>query len=71
MAKRTYYISIFGKAPLTLNCRSLNVCGVKRKMLYPELCEIICKYDLFCITETKIDRHDNITLPGYEFLGQS
>ena len=40
-------------------------------MLYPELCELICKYDLFCIIETKIDSHDIITLPAYKFLAQS
>ena len=59
------------KSPLIRNCGSLNVCGIKRKMSYPELCELICKYDLFCITETKIDSHDNITLSGYKFLAQS
>ena len=40
-------------------------------MLHPELCELICKYYLFCIIETKIDSHDIMTLPGYKFLAQS
>ena len=55
---------------LTLKCGSLNVCGIKRKMLYPEFCDLICEYDLFCVTETKTDNHDRITLPGYKFLSQ-
>ncbi|MEW8547180.1 MAG: endonuclease/exonuclease/phosphatase family protein, partial [Candidatus Thiodiazotropha sp.] len=59
------------RLPFTLKCGSLNVCGIKRKMQYPELCELICNYDLFCVTETKIDNHDIITLPGYNFLSQS
>ena len=49
---------------------ALNVCGIKRKLLYHELCEIISDYDLFCVTETKIDNNDIINLPGYKFLSQ-
>ena len=54
----------------TLKCGSLNVCGIKRKLLYPELCELISDYDLFCVTETKIDNNDIINLLGYKFLSQ-
>ena len=47
------------------------MCGIKRKLLYPELYELISEYDLFCVTETKIDSYDIIALPGYKFLSQT
>ena len=36
-----------------------------------KLCECISEYDLFCVTETKIDSCDIIALPGYKFLSQT
>ena len=53
-----------------LKCGSLNVCGLKRKLQYPEFRELVCNYDLFCVMETKLDKHDIVTVPGYTFLSQ-
>lgn len=38
-----------------LNLGLLNVCGLKRRSLFPEFIELINKFDLFLVTETKID----------------
>ncbi|MCG8113215.1 MAG: reverse transcriptase domain-containing protein [Candidatus Thiodiazotropha taylori] len=54
----------------SLKCASLNVCGLKRRLLYPEFCEIINDYDIFCVCETKLDRYDVIELNGYKFISQ-
>ena len=54
----------------TLKCGSLNVCGIRRKLLYPEFCNLIQEYDLFCVTETKVDSSDIIGLHGYKFFSQ-
>ena len=58
------------KSSITLKCGSLNVCGIRRKMQYPEFRDLISNYDLFCVTESKLDNHDLITLPGYKFISQ-
>ena len=49
---------------------SLNVCGLKRRILFPEFSDLANKYDLFCVCETKLDTFDDINLPGYVFLSQ-
>ena len=54
----------------SLNFASLNVCGLRRKVLYPEFSDLVKSYDLFCVCETKIDKYDDINLPGYVFLSQ-
>ena len=58
------------KSSISLKCGSLNVCGIRRKMQYPEFRDLISNYDLFCVTESKLDNHDLITLPGYKFISQ-
>ena len=55
----------------SLKCASLNVCGLKRRLYYPEFCELVNCYDLFCVCETKLDKYDIIDLPGYTFISQS
>ena len=58
-----------GKKQLhSLNCASLNVFGLKRRLHYPDLCEFVNKYDLFCVCETKLDKYDIIDLHGYTFI---
>ena len=42
----------------------LNVCGLKRRSLFPEFSELIHNYDLFMVTETKLDLTD-IIVTGY------
>ena len=39
-------------------------------MQYPEFRDLISNYFLFCVTESKLDNHDLITLPGYKFISQ-
>ena len=51
-----------------LKFASLNVCGIKRKVQFPDFGELVNKYDLFCVCETKLDRYDCIDLPGYIIL---
>ena len=48
----------------------LNVCGLKRRLYYPEFQETFAKFDLFCVTESKLDDTDVISLPGHCFLSQ-
>ena len=48
-----------------LNLLSLNVFGVKNKLRYPEFTELIKKYHIIGLTETKTDDTDNIQLPDY------
>lgn len=49
---------------------SLNVCGLKNRINYPEFLEVVSNYDVFCVTETKTDHTDVISVPGYSFLSQ-
>lgn len=49
---------------------SVNVCGLKRRLDYPEFVNTICKYDILCFTETKLDSTDVVSVPGYNFLSQ-
>lgn len=51
-------------------CGSLNVCGLKRRIQYPDFCELVGKYDIFCVNETKLDDFDTINIDGYDFLSQ-
>ena len=53
-----------------MKCGSLNVCGIKRKIQYPRFRDLISNYDLFCVTESKLDNHDLVTMPGYKFISQ-
>jgi hypothetical protein len=45
-----------------LNVLSLNCCGVKLRLQYPEFCELIKKNDIVCLQETKTDDIDKIDL---------
>ena len=54
-----------------LKCGSLNVCGIRRKLQYPEFRELISNYDLFCVTESKLDNYDIVDVPGYKFISQT
>ena len=53
-----------------LNCASLNVCGLKRRLHYPDFCELVHKYDTFCVCKTKLDKYDSIELHGFTFISQ-
>ena len=54
----------------SLKCASLNVCGLRRRILYPDFGELISHYDIFCVSETKLDDLDLINLPGHSFVSQ-
>ena len=44
---------------------TLNVCGLKRRLKYPEFVKLIRQYSILCVTETKIDESDIISAPNY------
>lgn len=52
----------------TLKLGTLNVCGFKRKSLYPEFFNTVAKYNIFGVVETKFDENDMISLHSYEFI---
>ena len=44
---------------------TLNVCGLKSRIIYPEFSNILSKYDFIGLQETKTDSLDDIHIPGY------
>ena len=54
--------------PKHLNVCSLNVNGLKKRIDYPDFTEFVSKYDIFCISETHLDKTDIVDLPGYTFF---
>ena len=48
----------------------LNVCGLKRRLNYPEFLDFLHKYDIMCVTETKTDDSDDVNIEGYAFLSK-
>ena len=51
-----------------LNCGTLNVCGLRRKIIYPEFTEVVSQFDIFCVSETKLDDYDiNLTYIFYRY----
>ena len=46
---------------------TLNVCGLQRRSVYPEFYDVLSNYDLFFVTETKLDHTDVISVDGYCF----
>ena len=48
----------------------LNVCGLRRRLQYPDFCQFIQKYDVICFAETKPDQADVISCSGYMFYSQ-
>ena len=53
-----------------INIGTLNMCGILTKSKYPEFSEMINNFDLFCVTETKVDKYDIIEIPNYNFLSK-
>ena len=47
------------------NILSLNCCGIKSKLNYPEFVEFISEFDILCLLETKTDDCAEINIPGY------
>lgn len=50
----------------SLHILSLNVCGLVRRLQYPEFSDLISGYDILCLTESKTDSLDNIEINGFE-----
>lgn len=51
---------------MELKLCALNVGGLKKKTLYPEFTELIKKYHVIGISETKLSKYDNINLPAFD-----
>ncbi len=51
-----------------LNIALLNVCGLKAKLKGPDFEEFAHKFDIVCLTETKLDELDCVNLPDYRLL---
>ena len=45
--------------------------SLRRKILFPDFCELVDNYDIFCVSETKLDNYDIVSIPNYTFLGQT
>ena len=50
---------------------SINVCGINRRLKYPEFQDFISKYDLLILTETKTDDIDPIELNDFIFCAKN
>ena len=48
---------------------SLNVCGLKRRLEYPDFTKYFENYDILCFMETMLDDSD-ISLPGFSTISQ-
>lgn len=48
-----------------INILTINICGLKRRIQYPEFLELVNDYDILCFVETKTDDVDEIDLPGF------
>ena len=47
------------------------MCGINRRLNYPDFTELINRYDLLCFTETKTDDLDNVELNDYVFFSKN
>jgi hypothetical protein len=51
----------------SLNILSLNCCGIKKRLQYPEFENFVRNHDIICLVESKTDDRDEIKLSGYIF----
>ena len=54
-----------------LKIGSLNVCGLSRRLSYPEFRELINCYDILAVIETKLDDLDDMSHNNYTYIGQT
>ena len=59
-----------GLRPQKLNCAALNVCGLRRRILYTDFVNLINQYHIFSVCETKLDNFDIIDMFDFEFISQ-
>ena len=62
--------STTGQQNEQLQIGTLNMCGILTKVKYPDFTEMINDFHFLCVTETKVDKHDIITVPNYTFLSK-
>ena len=58
------------KLPNELKIASLNVCGLKTRINYPDFIILLEKYDIVCIQESKLDIFDIIDVPEFTFFSK-
>ena len=47
---------------------TINVCGIKSKLKFPDFCYYIQEYDFIGINETKLDEFDTLEIEGYNIF---
>ena len=55
----------------SISIGSLNVNGLKRRLLFPDCSELISKYDIMCISETNLTNYDIVDLQGCHYVGKT
>ena len=53
-----------------LKFASLNVCGLKTRLEYPDFVTYFSSFDIICYQETKVDEFDILSLPGFTAISQ-
>lgn len=48
----------------------LNVCGLRRRLSYPEFSDKLKRYEIVGVLETELDTYDVIDVEGYSFIQQ-
>ena len=51
-----------------LSFLSINTCGLKSKLHFPEFTGLINSYDIIGVQESKLDDWDSLHIPGYEIV---
>ena len=54
----------------SLKIASLNVCGLKTRLEYPDFVNYFSSFDIICYQETKLDEFDIVSLPGFTAISQ-
>ena len=54
----------------TLRIASLNGCGLKTRLQYPDFIDYFKHFDIFCFEETKFDDMEIIAFPGFKLISQ-
>jgi hypothetical protein len=53
-----------------LKISSLNVCGLKTRIQFPDFILLLNSYDILCVQETKLNSYDIIDVPGFTFYSK-
>ena len=62
---------IYGSTSNQIHFLSLNVCGLKSKILCPEFLTFVAPYDIIGIQESKLDDVDSVSIPGYKIFSNN